>query len=113
MHELSLCKSILEVAHKNALKISITRIKSISIEVGELSCVDKSLLKFGFEALSKGTIAENAVLIIIEIKAKSWCQACQKAICVSQFYEQCSECGSMTGDILQGSELMIKSMEVE
>lgn len=112
MHELSLCQDILETIQRRTTNMDYSRIKSVTLEIGELSCVEKFSLLFSFDVIAKGTIAEHAILNINEIKAKAWCLICKIAVPVSQFYEPCINCGNLTGELVQGNELIVKSMEI-
>ena len=67
MHELTLCKSILDMVTKHAIENGINKIASIYLELGELAAVDKSALLFCFPIAAQKTIAEKAQLEIIDI----------------------------------------------
>ena len=67
MHELWLCKSILEIIKQNANKKNCTRIKKIYLEIGQLAAVEKEALNFSFSVVTQGTVAEGAELLIIDI----------------------------------------------
>ena len=57
MHELSIAENLLEIvlnaAHGNQAK----QVKTIHMEIGELSCVQEDCLRFAFEVLSKAIYA--------------------------------------------------------
>ncbi|OGV48999.1 MAG: hypothetical protein A3F46_07400 [Legionellales bacterium RIFCSPHIGHO2_12_FULL_42_9] len=59
MHELSLCRAILDIINEHIAGKHCNRVKKIIIEVGQLAAVDESALRFGFEAITKGTLAEQ------------------------------------------------------
>ncbi|KTD13696.1 hydrogenase nickel incorporation protein HypA [Legionella gratiana] len=113
MHELWLCQSILEIIKKNAIKKECTLVKKVILEIGQLAAVEKDTLIFSFNIASKGTIAENAVLEIIDISAEAFCESCKKVVPLRQYYEGCLACGSHSLKILQGEELRVQSMVVE
>ena len=89
------------------------RVKKINLEIGQLTGVDESALRFGFEAITKGTIAEHAVLGLIEIEGQALCDTCQKTVKLKHYYDACQTCGHFSLTITQGEELRVKSMEVE
>ena len=46
MHELWLCKSILEIIQQNAIEKNGTRVKKIVLEIGQLAAVEKDFFNF-------------------------------------------------------------------
>lgn len=112
MHELTLCRNILEIIQQKALQERLACIKRIYIEIGQLLAVEKAALIFSFEVIAEGTIAENAQLEIISVSAQAKCESCGKTVSLNQYYDSCSECGSFSLTITQGEELRVKSMEV-
>lgn len=113
MHELSLCRSILDIVNEHITGKKCTSVKRISLEIGQLAAVDKSALRFGFEAISKGTIAERATLDIIEVEGEALCDTCQKTVKLKHYYDACQTCGHFSLTITQGEELRVKFMEIE
>ena len=111
MHELWLCQNIMEIVKQQAA--NYTQVKTINLEMGKLAAIDKAALIFSFDVVKNGTIAEHAVLNIVEINPKAWCKACQKNFAISQYYDPCPYCNGHVLKITQGEELQIKSIEVE
>lgn len=113
MHELSLCRAILDIiTHQNTTH-GIKHVKKITLELGQLAAVDESALRFGFEAASKNTIAEGALLDIIKINGQGLCHHCQKTVLIKRYYDACPDCGKFELTITHGEELRIKCMEIE
>ncbi len=113
MHELWLCRNILEIVQQNARAKNCTRVKKVVLEIGELIAVEKNSLVFSFNVITEGTIAEKATLQIIEVPGEAQCGSCQKTVPLRHYYDQCQRCGSHILKVTQGEELRVKSMEVE
>lgn len=113
MHELSLCRMILEIIDKHVSKVKCRRITKISLEVGQLAAVDESALKFSFSVAATGTLAEHALLDIIKIDGQAICDFCQKTVRLNHYYDSCEICGRFSLRVTQGEELRIKSLEVD
>jgi hydrogenase nickel incorporation protein HypA/HybF len=113
MHELWLCKNIIEIISQHAASKQYTRIKKIYLEIGELAAIEKSALIFSFNIIANETIAKDAILEIISVPGKAVCDSCSKTLTISQYSESCHYCGSFSLNIIQGEELRVKSMEVE
>ncbi len=113
MHELSLCQSILNIINDSVSGKNCRSIKKIALEIGQLTAVDHAALSFSFDVIKKGTIAENAILEIIEVEGWAICEFCQKAVRLKHYYEACQTCGNFSLTVTQGEELRVKFMEIE
>ncbi|KTC86565.1 hydrogenase maturation nickel metallochaperone HypA [Legionella brunensis] len=113
MHELSFCRSILEIINKYVSEIKCQRVKKIYLEVGQLTAIDENALKFGFNIAAVGSIAEDASLEIITIEGKAVCDFCRKTVRLKHYYDGCEICGRFLLKVIQGEELRVKSMEVD
>lgn len=112
MHELTLCRTIIEIVKQEANRRTIQRIHKIYLEIGQLMAVEKSALVFCFNVVAKNTIAENARLEIVEIVAKAHCHDCNQITELSQRFSSCQYCRGFNYTLLTGEELKIKAMEV-
>lgn len=113
MHELSLCRMILEIVNKQVAEIKCQHVKKISLEIGQLAAIDERALKFSFNIAAVGTHAEHALLEIIKIDGQAFCEVCQKTVSMKHYYDGCEICGCFSLQVTQGDELRIKSMEVD
>lgn len=112
MHEITLCKTMLEmVLHHLTGKKSLL-VKKICLEVGLLTCIDVPALRFGFEVVCQGTAAEHAVLEIVTVSGQAQCTKCNLLIEIENYYDPCPSCGQMPLTVIKGDELRLKSMEV-
>ncbi len=112
MHELSICESIMETIEAEAEKQNFSRVKRICLEIGPLSGVEVEALRFGFDVVTKSSIAEGALLDIVQPSAQAWCMSCLKTVPVENRYDACPTCGSAGLEIKGGDELRIKELEV-
>lgn len=113
MHELWICKHIMEIVNQHIVGKPCERIKKIYLEIGELTSVEKSALIFGFNVIANKTKAQDAILEIINIPGKAVCDSCKKTVSINQYSDPCCYCGSFSLTVTQGEELRVKSMEVE
>ena len=49
MHELSLCQSAVEIIQRQAEQHDVKRVTAVWLEIGALSCVEESAVRFSFE----------------------------------------------------------------
>jgi hydrogenase nickel incorporation protein HypA/HybF len=112
MHEVSLCRQIIDILTEQSRQSQFTSIKVVYLELGELSCVDKSALQFAFGALAKGTVAADARLEFIDVPGQAYCAACQQAFHVKQLAEPCPRCQAFSAQIIQGQDIRVKEIQV-
>jgi len=113
MHEMSLCEGILQILEDNARKQGYRRVKTVRLEIGGLAGVEVEAMRFGFEAVMQGTLAEGASLEITEPPGEAWCMQCARTVPVKQRFDACPECGSYQLQVTGGDEMRIKELEVE
>lgn len=113
MHEMSLCEGILQVLEENAIQQNFRKVKTVWLEIGALSSVEIEAMRFGFDAVMRGTLADGASLEIIELPGRAWCLSCEKTVTVKQRYDACPDCGDYRLQITGGEEMRIKELEVD
>lgn len=109
MHELSIMQNVVKICEQNAAG---KRVKSVTLEVGELSGIIPDALEFCFESCTKGTILEDAQLVIEIIPPKVRCNGCGALFNIKAYYDSCPECKGFDIEILFGEELRVKELEV-
>ncbi|MDR1876656.1 MAG: hydrogenase maturation nickel metallochaperone HypA [Flavobacteriaceae bacterium] len=110
MHELSVATSILRIAEEEVGKIKGDKVKEITLKVGKLSGVELDSLHFAWELCMKGTVLENAELIVLEPEGQARCAECNTIFPLEKVYDVCPECKSPFKEIISGKELKIKKL---
>lgn len=113
MHEMSLCEGVLRILQDNAASQGYCRVRTVWLEVGDLAGVELAALRFGFDAVMNGTLADGARLEIVELPGEAWCMACGKPVRIKQRYDACPDCGGYQLQVTGGEEMRIKELEVE
>lgn len=113
MHELSIACSIVETVEEN-LPSENSRVLKIFVRIGKLSGVVKDALLFSFDVAAQDTRVEGAELEVEELQIIVHCDKCDKN---SELGNPpiflCKYCGELTGNILQGKEMELVSVEIE
>lgn len=78
MHELSLCQSAVEIIQRQAEQHDVKRVTAVWLEIGALSCVEESAVRFSFEIVCRGTVAQGCDLHIVYKPARAWCWDCSQ-----------------------------------
>jgi hydrogenase nickel incorporation protein HypA/HybF len=114
MHELAVTQRILEIALEHAHQAGAQRIGAIHLVVGDLSSIVDDSVQFYFDYLTPGTIAEGARLTFQRIPPRCRCRECGTEFAPEPgILWQCPACGAWGGEVLQGREFYIESIEVE
>jgi hydrogenase nickel incorporation protein HypA/HybF len=113
MHEMSLTEGIFRVLEEQATAHGFVRVKTVWLEIGELSPVDPEALQFCFEAIRIGTLAEEAKLEIVRVPGQALCIDCGKQVHLVHRFASCPDCGGEKLQVSGGDEMRIKELEVE
>lgn len=113
MHEISLCQNTLEIIEKHAREHNVSRITGVWLELGALSCVEESALRFSFDIVCRGTLAEGCQLHILHRAAQAWCWDCSRQVDITQHEAICPYCSGSHLKVENGDGLQIKEIEVE
>lgn len=112
MHEVGIMQGAVLTAEQQARARGATRIHRLRLRIGQLSGVVPEALQFAFEAVSLGTMAEGGSLEIETVPATFWCSRCQFEFPCPELLPECPRCGQMDGELRQGRELELCSMEI-
>ncbi len=113
MHELAITEGIMQAAIPEAEKAGAKRILEIRLKIGELSGVFPEYIQEYFSIVSKGTIAEDAKLIINRIPISISCRSCGYNGVIERKKIRCPDCGGTDFKIVSGREYYVDSLEVE
>ncbi|MGI6642983.1 MAG: hydrogenase maturation nickel metallochaperone HypA [Bacillota bacterium] len=109
MHETSLVMNAIKLVVQDATRRRLTRITRIDLEVGELSGAYPHALRESFPIASKGSIAQDAELVITEIPATMHCSTCSTSFNPTISGWVCPSCGSGDCALIRGMELQVVS----
>lgn len=113
MHEMSLAEGILQLVEETARREKAQRVKLVVLEIGRLSSVEPEAIKFCFEAVTHGGIAQGAALEIINVAGVGWCMPCAATVEMTELYGACPQCGSHQVQATGGTEMRVKEIEIE
>ncbi len=120
MHEISIAGAIVDAVLDAAKKNNAKKVNEVFIEIGELTALNPEQLKFIFETITSGTVAEGARYDIQLIKPLIKCKKCLYKGSI-EFFERlhfflptikCPECGEIDVDIIAGRECCVKRIKI-
>ena len=107
MHEMSLCESIMQIIEDEAQRQGFSRVTRVRLEIGRLSGVEIEAIRFGFDAVTHGSLADGAALEIIELPGRAWCLPCGCEVEVRQRFDACPLCGSYQLQVVDGDAVTV------
>ena len=113
MHELGLTQQLVDLAVTRAGEAKAQRVVAIDLVVGALAGVDAEAISFCFEVVSRGTLAEGAVLRIEHEPIEIECRRCRRREPVGELELWCRRCESAEVDVVAGKSFRVRSLEVE
>ncbi|MDD2878668.1 MAG: hydrogenase maturation nickel metallochaperone HypA [Acidiphilium sp.] len=113
MHEMSIAESLVELIEEAGRNQRFLRVRQIRVKLGALGHVEPEALRFCFDAVSQGTIAESAELDLEMVAGEGWCASCSRTVPISERYDLCPVCGQDHVRMTAGDELRLAELEVE
>ena len=113
MHEVSICESIIAILKEHAAKEGATKVTYVRLKVGEMAGVVEESLRFAFEMVSKGTLADGAQLVIDSVPLTARCRSCNKTFHIIGYAFSCAHCESPEIEVVSGRELQVDEIELE
>jgi hydrogenase nickel incorporation protein HypA/HybF len=112
MHEMALAESVLQIVRDCAREQGARAVRSVRLEIGALASVQADALRFCFDAVVKGSLAEGARLDIDATPGAAWCFDCAAAVPVATLAALCPRCGGAQLQVAAGDEMRVKEIEV-
>ena len=112
MHEMSLAEGVLQIIEDAARAQIFSKVTAIWLEIGELSGIEIESMRFCFDAVTRGSLAEGATLEIIAMPGTGWCMPCSESVPLHEVYGACPKCGAYQVQVTAGTEMRVKELEV-
>jgi len=123
MHETSIAMSIVDTVLAEAKKQEAIKVISVNVEVGELTFLGVDQMEFWVKTNFDGTIAAEAEINFITVKAEIKCNSCaytgqlvvkdDPAFHLKLPVFACPECGKSNIEIIRGRDAFIRNIEIE
>jgi len=113
MHELAICRSLMNQVESLALEHRAQCVTAIVVAIGPLSGVEAQLLKNAYPLATAGTVAQQAELIIENLPIRVKCNICNSESDALPNKLICNKCGDWRTTLVSGDELLLMSVELE
>jgi hydrogenase nickel incorporation protein HypA/HybF len=112
MHEMALAEGVLQLIEDAARAQAFSRVSTIWLEIGQLSGVEAEAMRFCFDAVARGSLAEGARLEVIATPGSGWCAHCAASVVLTEVFGACPRCGRYQVRVTGGMEMRVKELEV-
>ena len=109
MHELSLANSLSDIILDRCDPSAVT---GVEIEVGSLSGVARDAFEFCTNLVLGETIGKG-VKVVISLKPATAACGCGERYEIADMLDPCPRCGGYERDILDGTDIVLKSIELK
>lgn len=112
MHEMSLAEGMLQIVEESARHNAARAVKAVWLEIGALSQVELQSLRFCFDAVTRGTLADGARLELVTTPGGAWCMPCGARVAIDRLGDACPVCGSYQLQVVQGADMRVMEIEI-
>jgi hydrogenase nickel incorporation protein HypA/HybF len=113
MHELSICRALVQEVEQVARTRSAQRVISVVVRIGPLAGIEPKLLRSAFPLACAGTLACGAELVVEWTPVRVQCRECGARAEVAHNSLACPSCGSWRIQVVEGEELLLTRVELE
>lgn len=114
MHEMGIAEGILSSSLDAAREAGARGITGVYLTIGELTEVSEDALRFAWEAIVPGTMAEGSTLAVTMVPAVSSCADCGHEWQHDRYSgAQCPSCSGWLVMLRCGRELKIDSIDID
>jgi hydrogenase nickel incorporation protein HypA/HybF len=110
MHEMSIAESVLGIVSDTARNAGLARVSTVRLEIGALAAIETRALRFCFDSVTRGSVAENAALVIDELPGTAWCFDCSEPAAIAARTDACPRCGGSRLQVTGGTDMRVKDI---
>jgi hydrogenase nickel incorporation protein HypA/HybF len=110
MHETMIAESLLAAISEEATKHNAKPV-SVKISCGTFNAISDEILRFAFEAITKGTPCEEVKLEIEHKPMQGRCKKCNQNFDVEFSHLRCPSCGQEDVELLADAPLLLEEIE--
>jgi len=113
MHEMALAQGVRELVDEAARSSGARRVAAVRLEIGRLAQVEIESLRFAFDVVKRGSLADAARLDIVADEGRAWCMCCSEVVALAALGEPCPKCGSHQLQVTGGDRMRVLEIEIE
>lgn len=112
MHEMAVCESLRSAIEEAARAQNFSRVTRVRLAIGRFAGIEVEALRFGFDVVMQGSLAEGAELVVLDEPGSAWCFHCSETVPLAHRLDPCPKCGGERLVPNGGTDMKIKDLEV-
>jgi hydrogenase nickel incorporation protein HypA/HybF len=112
MHEMSLAESVREIVEDTARANGGGQVTHVRLEIGALAQVELAAMRFAFEVVQRGSLADTAALDIVEVEGTAWCMQCSEPVRIARRGDACPLCGGHQLQVTGGDQMRVLDIQM-
>ena len=112
MHEIGVVRQVVHTVEEFAKENNVDKISEIVLDIGEVSMIIPKYVEDVYPAVIKGTILEDAKLIINVVPGIVECEECDEIYNIVEHEGYCPNCGSFEKTVLSGDSFLIREIHI-
>ncbi len=113
MHESGLTEDLFAHTMQHAREANAARVTRVRVLVGALSDATPESIRFYFDLMAVGTIAEGASLEFERMPGRAHCRSCGQDVDIEELFGTCPCCGEFALTMIGGNAIYLDSIEVQ
>ena len=113
MHESGLTEDLFAHTMQHAREANATRVTRVRVLIGSLSDATPESIRFYFDTMAAGTIAEGAHLEFEDAPGQAHCASCGNDVAIDELFSTCPRCGEFALTVTGGNAVYLDSIEVQ
>ena len=109
MHELSICRSIVDIVNRNAAG---REVRAVHLQVGQLRQIVPDTLVYCWSLVNDGTLLAGSTLEVESIPAAIRCRSCAATTTISAPVLVCGSCSGADVEIITGEEFLLTTLDL-
>ncbi len=113
MHESGLTEDLLAHTMQHAREANAVRVTRVRVLIGALSDATPESIRFYFDTMAAGTMAEGASLEFERAPGSAHCRSCEQDVAIAELFGACPRCGEFALTVTGGNAVYLESIEVQ
>lgn len=109
MHELSLCRAVVDIVNRHAAGRDVT---TVHLRVGQLRQIVPDTLVYCWSLMNEDTPLARSTLQVESVPAAIRCRACTATTIISAPILVCGSCSGTDVEIVAGEEFLITTLDL-
>ncbi len=115
MHEMALCRDVVDIVIDEANTACATKVKTVYLTIGYVRDIVEDIFEDMFAWMAKGTVAEGAEIVLARVPLTVKCRQCGRVYHIDVHDRESSPCtcGACDYRLETGMEFYVNGIDIE